>query len=173
MPELVMTAVGLDRPGLVGELTEHLFAAGVNLADSRMVNLRGQFALLVLLEGTDAALAQVRATLPAEAQKLGMAVSFAPQATAAGARPGVPYRLKTYSLDQPGIVYRMTTTLKRYEVNIEEMETRLESGPFMGSPLFTMSMRLSVPPAVQIRELRAALEDIAGIFNCSMDLEPA
>src|SRR3954452_21329891 len=46
----IITAVGPDRPGLVGDLTGHLHAAGANLLDSRMVNLRGQFALVLLME---------------------------------------------------------------------------------------------------------------------------
>jgi glycine cleavage system transcriptional repressor len=46
--ELVVTAVGPDRPGIASDFTGHVHAAGANLADSRMVNLRGQFALLAV-----------------------------------------------------------------------------------------------------------------------------
>ena len=49
MRELVITAVGSDRPGLVGRLTAPLYEVSANVADSRMVNLRGQFALLLLV----------------------------------------------------------------------------------------------------------------------------
>src|SRR3954465_15143150 len=54
MAQWIVTAVGPDRPGIVGELTGHLHAAGANLLDSRMVNLRGQFALVLLMECPDA-----------------------------------------------------------------------------------------------------------------------
>ena len=50
MPQLILTAVGPDHPGLVGQLTGHLHAAGANILDTRMVNLRGRFAVLILLE---------------------------------------------------------------------------------------------------------------------------
>src|SRR5262249_6564839 len=49
--ELVVTAIGPDRPGLASEFAGHVLGAGANLADSRMVNLRGQFAILALVEG--------------------------------------------------------------------------------------------------------------------------
>lgn len=173
MGELVITAGGPDRPGLVGEVTEHLFGVGVNIADSRMVNLRGHFALIALVQGADDALGEAREVLARDAARLGLSVSFATQPAPPPPRASVPYRLKTYSLDQPGIVYRVTSALKRHEVNIEELETRLESGPFMGAPLFTMELRLSVPAHVQIRELRAALETVSDAFNCDLDLEPA
>ncbi|MGD0769134.1 MAG: ACT domain-containing protein [Tepidisphaeraceae bacterium] len=55
MSQLIITAVGPDRPGIVGELTAHLHAGGANILDSRMVNLRGEFAMLILLEAADAA----------------------------------------------------------------------------------------------------------------------
>ena len=50
MSQLIITAVGPDRPGIVGELTGHLHSAGGNILDSRMVNLRGQFAIVLLIE---------------------------------------------------------------------------------------------------------------------------
>jgi glycine cleavage system transcriptional repressor len=40
MPQMIITAVGPDRPGIVGELTGELHSAGANILDSRMVNLR-------------------------------------------------------------------------------------------------------------------------------------
>jgi glycine cleavage system transcriptional repressor len=42
----ILTAIGADRPGLVEEVSQFIFAHGGNIADSRMVNLRGQFAMM-------------------------------------------------------------------------------------------------------------------------------
>ncbi len=47
----VLTAVGDDRPGLVDEVTRYITERGGNLEDSRMVNLRGQFAMMMLVAG--------------------------------------------------------------------------------------------------------------------------
>ena len=57
MSAWVITAVGPDRPGLVQTLTSALLEASGNVADSRMINLRGQFALILLAfaTGTDVA----------------------------------------------------------------------------------------------------------------------
>jgi len=60
MAQLIITAVGPDRPGLAGELTGHLHSHGANLLDSRMVNLRGQFAMLILLEAPADAVATMQ-----------------------------------------------------------------------------------------------------------------
>lgn len=173
MSQLVITAVGPDRPGLVGEFSGHLFAAGANIADSRMVNLRGQFALILLAEGTDEALARIRRELPEAAARTGMVVTFAPEGGENRRPESLPFRLKTYSMDQPGIVHRVSSLLQKHRINIEELETRLESGPFMGSPLFTMEARISVPKAVQVRQLKRELDEVCDALNCDYDLEPA
>ncbi len=173
MRQLVMTAVGPDRSGLVGQLTGSLHKAGGNVADSRMVNLRGQFALLVLVEADEAVLPGLRQAFENTAQSLGLTVSVTPQAAALSAVKGVPYRLKTYSADQPGIVARVSDLLRQHGVNIEELSTRLQSAPFAGEPLFTMEIDMTVPSGVSVRKLRAELETVCDGLNADVDLEPA
>ena len=173
MTQLVITAVGTDRPGLVGEFTGHLHAAGANIADSRMVNLRGQFAMIVLVEGADTALDKLWSDLPGAGAKIGLTVSIAAQAVRPAPAQGVPYRLKVYSMDRPGIVHRVSDLLRQHGVNIEELQTNLESAAFAGTPLFTMQGRLTVPTAVPIKKLREELGTLCEGLNCDVDLEPA
>ena len=173
MAQLIITAIGPDRPGLVGELTAHLHAAGANILDSRMVNLRGQFALMLLLECADNCQTQLSASAPEVGSKIGLHVSVTQQTSAARPIEGLPYKLKTYSMDQPGIVARLTKVLQTHGVNIEELSARQESAAFAGSPLFMTEMRLTVPPGVAVRKLRDELERLGDSLNCDVDLEPA
>lgn len=171
MEQWIVTAVGPDRPGLVGELTGHLAAGGANLLDSRMVNLRGQFALVLLMEAPSGDLAE-RLPSIGEGMNLRLFVTKQERAKSAAAG-GVPFKLKTYSSDQPGIVHRVTHLLRTHGVNIEELETRQETAAFAGTPLFTMELRLTVPNSVPVRKLRADLEALCDQINCDVDLEPA
>jgi glycine cleavage system transcriptional repressor len=171
--ELVVTAVGPDRPGLASELSGHVHAAGANLADSRMINLRGQFALVALVEGPSEVLESVKKRLKEAASSMGLTIETSAAPKTAGARAGVPFRLKTYSMDQPGIVHKITSYLREHGVNVEELETRLESAPFMGTPVFTMEIVMLVPPGVAVSSLRRALEDLGDTLNCDVDLDPA
>lgn len=173
MAQWIVTAVGPDRPGLVGELTGHLHAGGANLLDSRMVNLRGQFAVVLLFEADGRAGESVAESLPAVGGRLGLKLDVLRQDAPARAAGGVPFRLKTYSTDQPGIVHRVTHLLQAHGVNIEDLETRQESAAFAGTPLFLMEMRLTVPPGVAVRRLRSELETLCDGLNCDVDLEPA
>lgn len=173
--ELVVTAVGPDRPGIASDFTGHVHAAGANLADTRMANLRGQFALIALVQGTTEVLEDVRRRMKESGPRMGLAIEFhTPTAKGAvAARDGVPFRLKTYSMDQPGIVHRFTAYLREHHINVEELETRLESAPFMGSPVFTMELVMLVPKNVSIKALHRELDELGDKLNCDVDLDPA
>ena len=172
MSQLIISALGPDRPGIVGELTAHLHAAGGNILDSRMVNLRGEFAIMILLDCPEAAAAKLAADLPSIGTKMKLKLTVTPQETIAAPRSGIPYRLKTYSMDQPGIVAKLTGVLRSRGVNIEELTARQESAPFAGTPLFLTEMLVTLPPGVALTKVRAELESAGNDLNCDIDLDP-
>lgn len=173
MTQIIISAVGPDRPGIVGELTGHLHALGGNILDSRMVNFRGEFALMILLEIADDAASRLPRELPERGRQMGLNLFITPQTASTRSAEGLRYRLKTYSMDQPGIVSRLTNLLRQHQVNIEELVAHQESAAFAGSPLFVTEMRLTVPPQVAVRQLRVDLETLCNELNCDVDLEPA
>lgn len=173
MAQLIVTAVGLDRPGLVADLTKHVHDAGASLADSRMVNLRGHFALLAMVEGADDAVAAAKRALEADAKRMGLRLEIETVEKATTAKAGtVPYRLKTYSVDQPGIVARVTEVLRKHGVNVEELETRVESAPFAGTPLFLLEAVVTLPSSVTARKVRDDLAGLGDAIGCDVDLDP-
>lgn len=173
MAQVILSAIGRDRSGLVGDFTKFMLERGVSIADARMLNMQGQFAMILLVSGDDAAVTRVREELPVHAQRLGLLLTFAPEATDWKPTKGLPFRLRVYSLDQPGIVHRVSSLLQKHGVNIEELESRLESAPFMGAPLFTVEMHVTVPVGVPLRQLRHELDVECTELNCDVDLEPA
>jgi len=171
--QLIVNAIGPDRPGIVGQFTGHLHEGGANVLESRMVNLRGQFAIIALFEAEEVAAESLRRSLPALAKEIGMRLTLSSPEAPVESVPGIPFRLKTYSMDQPGILYGVSDVLRAYRVNIEDLSARQESAAFMGTSLFLMEMRLTVPPSVPIRELRARLQSACDALNCDVDFEPA
>ncbi len=173
MQQIIVNAIGPDRPGIVGQFTGHLHAAGANVLDSRMVNLRGQFALILLIEVPPEGAAQIRQTLPPAAAEMDLRLDLTDAQAAQTGAQGLPFKLKTYSMDQPGIVHRVSDLLREFGVNIEDLSARQESAPFMGTPLFLMEMRLTVPATVSIQSLRGKLQGLCDSLNCDVDFEPA
>lgn len=173
MGQLIVTAVGPDRPGIVADLSRLVYDAGASLADSRMVNLRGQFALLAAVEGAPEAIAKLKARLADAGAALGLALEARETGGSSAAAQGIPYKLKTYSADQPGIVARVTEVMRKHNVNVEELSTRLESAPFAGTPLFTMEGTVLVPSSASVRKLREELQALGDEIACDVDLDPA
>src|ERR1700683_1113366 len=95
MAQLIIAAVGPDRPGIVGELTAHLHGGGANILDSRMVNLRGEFAMLMLVEAPESAAGKLGDGLPRVGEKIGMQITVTPQQARKAIVTGLPYRLKS------------------------------------------------------------------------------
>src|SRR5262249_17958119 len=54
--DAVVVATGGDRPGVMDELSQFLMECGVNIIQSRSVNLAGTYSLLLLVRGEAAAI---------------------------------------------------------------------------------------------------------------------
>jgi glycine cleavage system transcriptional repressor len=153
---LVLTAVGPDRPGLVSEIASAIHVAGANLEDSRMAILGGEFALLLLLSGTEAAASAVERTAAPLGEKLGLRLIS--KRTGRGARKHfLPYRITVSGFDRPGIVLLVSEILARRGVNVASLESRLAYVPESGTPMFVLEAELQVPSEVALAELRREL----------------
>ena len=162
----ILTALGSDRPGLVDEVSQFIFERGGNLEDSRMVNLRGQFAMMVLFGGPDAALSKIRGDLGAFAKSARLHVEVAAvDANRPAAQPAMPYRLVATAMDQPGLVHRIAHVLRTLNANIESMETRLSAAPITGVPTFEMELLMSVPRTTPISKLREQVGKLCDELN--------
>ena len=174
MTHAILTAIGADRPGLVDEVSQFIFELGGNIADSRMVNLRGQFAMMVLIGGDDATVAKVRSELPRLGKQTGLQADLRPAAaTSATAASALPYRLTATAMDQPGLVHRISHVLRTNNVNIESLETTLAAAPVTGAPLFEMELVVSVPKTTPIGKLREQLASLCDELNVDWNLASA
>jgi glycine cleavage system transcriptional repressor len=169
----VLTAVGEDRPGLVEEVSEFLFERGCSIEDSRMANLQGQFAMVMLIAGPEEAIESVSAGMDALAAGTGIQARLtAVTAGEAPSSPRLPCRFTGRALDQPGLVHRVAEVFRDFDANIETMETTLEPAPITGAPLFDMSAVVAVPASVSMKELRDELGRVCDAINVDWELAP-
>jgi glycine cleavage system transcriptional repressor len=167
---LVLTAVGADRPGLVSEIAATIHAAGANLEDSRMAILGGEFALLLLVSGSELAATTIELAAPVLGEKLGLRVLS--KRTARGQRKNfLPYRISVTGFDRPGIVLRISEILARRGVNVASLESRLSYAPLSGTPMFVLEAELQVPSEVALADLRRELSAQCDEENLDLSLE--
>ena len=169
----VLTAIGEDRPGLVEEVSEFVFARGGSIEDSRMANMQGQFAIVMLIGGTQDAIDRVTTDLEALSLQTGIHAQLTP-AVPRGLQesPRLPYRLTGRALDQTGLVHQVANLLRSLNVNIESMETTLEAAPVTAAPVFAMDLIIAVPIDTAIQNLRDELTRVCDSLNIDWHLTP-
>ena len=169
----VLTAIGEDRPGLVEEVSEFVFARGGSIEDSRMANMQGQFAIVMLIGGTQEAIDRVTTDLEALSLQTGIHAQLTPAAPSGlQAPPRLPYRLTGRALDQSGLVHQVANLLRSLNVNIESMETTLEAAPVTAAPVFAMDLIIAVPVDTAIQKLRDELARVCDSANIDWHLAP-
>jgi glycine cleavage system regulatory protein len=166
---LVLTIVGPDRPGLVNLISDRATAHGANWLESRMANLSGQFAGIVLLQVPDSTVDALVKSIQ-EFETHGLLVT-ARRAAGTDARALRRLHLELVGQDRPGIVRDISGALARQGVSIDELVTDCVSGSMSGESLFRAQAKLRVPAAVETRALRGVLEDLANDLMVDVTLD--
>ena len=155
---LVLTVIGPDRTGLVEALAQRISACGGNWEASRMAQLAGQFAGILLVtidkDRTDELVAALRALGGAGLQ---VTAHPAPGAPDAGPESHQVF-LELTGDDRVGIVRDVARILAERGVNVEELESDVTSAPMSGEPLFSARAVLRVPATLSLADLRTSLE---------------
>jgi len=155
---LILTVLGPDRPGLVGAIADLVSQHGGSWQESRMARLSGQFAGILRVECP----AENRSALEADLAKLkanGLSITLAHDDRETVSE-GPIVAIEITGHDEPGIVKRVATTFTRLGVNVEELNTSLESAPMAGHLLFCTRGKVRLPDDLSMQDLITALEDV-------------
>lgn len=170
--QLVIAAVGEDRPGLVDDLSGWILDSGCNIADSRMTVLGGEFAVLLLAEGQWNNLAKLEDQLGQIQVKLGMTITLK---RTEGKRPEgafLPYAVDVVALDHPGIVHNLASFFSQRSINIQDLSTASYAAAHTGTQMFSVHMSLDVPADTHIAGLREEFLDFCDRLNLDAVIEP-
>jgi glycine cleavage system regulatory protein len=160
VPDLVLTLIGPDRPGLVEAVAEVVESHGGNWLGSRMARLAGQFAGILHVEVPEAEANPLLAALAA-LEARGLRILGEPSAAVDPPPAGRRLDLELVGLDRPGIVREIAQLLAASAANVEELVTDRSSAPMSGEMLFSAKARVRLPDDADLASLRAALERLA------------
>ena len=161
MASYALSAIGRDRPGIVAEVTGTLLHHGVNIADSQMAILGGYFAMMLVLETSEASdLEALRADLERSCAKLELEAISLSEIDAAQARIDEPSHVITlYGADHPGIVNAVTSALAGRGVNITDLDTHLVGDETEAA--YMMILEVALPDDLSGNELEVFLREVA------------
>jgi len=170
---LVISALGKDRPGIVNTLSKAILDCGCNITNSRLAVLGGEFALILLINGSEAAVAAMQKQLPALEEQLQLTIIAKTTAPRVAAQRWIPYRIQVVAMDHPGIVHPITDFFSAQKINIEELETETYAAPHTGATMFALQMTVAVPHAIPISQLRETFIDFCDDLNLDASFEAA
>jgi glycine cleavage system transcriptional repressor len=158
--QLVLTASGRDCVGIVEKMTELLLQFDGNVESSRMMRLGGDFAMLMAITAPEEKIEELRGALSefhyaAFDVQTRLSEVSEPDETAA-----TPCAITVLGADHMGIIHKISSYLSEQGLNLETVTTEVVAAPMSGSPLFTMSAVVKVPPQLEVDDLREALSFI-------------
>ena len=166
----IITFIGDDRPGLVEQVASTIEQCNGNWLESRLSQLGGKFAGLVLvsLAGDGQALESALKGLSTS----GLSVRVTP-ANAAGFNisQAREIRIRVIGPDRPGIVAEVTRALADHAVNVVGMESEVTSAPRRAEHLFEARIEAEVEQSVSLDALIDTLDDIANQMTLDLELD--
>ncbi|MCH8140611.1 MAG: glycine cleavage system protein R [Proteobacteria bacterium] len=167
MARAVISTIGDDRPGIVNELTKVVLDLNISVEDSRMTVLGGEFAVLMSVTGSEAALATMEVKLTEFCEATGLVHLFRPTQDRDAIKQAIPYQVTVVAMDHPGIVHNIAAFFSSQEINIRDLKTETQRAPHTGTPIFNLILTVEIPAGVKVNELRREFEE----FCAERDLD--
>ena len=166
----IVTFIGDDRPGLVEQLSSVIQRNGGNWLESRLSQLGGKFAGLILV------------TLPADDGKAleadlnalaasGISVRVTPTTERKAPEAGRNITLTVLGPDRLGIVREISHALAKRQINVTNMESEVRSAPMSAEMIFSANIEAWIPEGTRLDDLQDTLDDIANHMTLEIDLE--
>ncbi|MDA8081196.1 MAG: ACT domain-containing protein [Actinomycetota bacterium] len=173
MSRFVLTAIGPDSYGIVARVTSALAELQCNLADSRMSNLSGHFAMILVIDGSGGLDEKaIYTAVQSRCSELSLLVDVKKiDVEVANDLDGERYVVSVYGTDRPGIVAGICDVLAVHHANIFDLATRaIETG---SSWIYTMVLEVALKDPSKLDRLQAALAVKAAELGVTCSIRPS
>lgn len=170
---VILTATGRDRVGIVAEVADLLFKSGCNLLDSSMTLLRGEFAIILMVELSENRSVESLIDCLAESEKkTGLKFNarlLNEDELKEEEQEGTPYLISVYGADRPGIVAGITAKLAALGCNITDCQTKMTPGE--NTHVYVMILEAFMPEHVSSDKIDNELKESAGKLGCDITIQ--
>lgn len=141
--QLLITAMGKDRPGILTRLTQLIGRCSGNVHDSRQAIMGDQFTLIMLLTGDRAAISRIEHQLPPLAVELELLTMMKRTSASLHETTTIAAQLNLEGPDQPGITGEVADFLAERGLNVHTLQSSTDDTA--REPRFQLTMALQSP----------------------------
>ncbi len=165
---LVITAMGSDRPGIVNELTKHISSTGCNIVDSRLAIFGSEFTLIMMLSGSWNAITQVESSLAIQGQELELITMMkrtSPHKTINYAHSG---QAQIKINDRPGIIEQYTQFFADNALSLVAIKSETEHSA--GQEMLLAHFSFYVPAEHNIQTIKKQFSTLCAELDANFTL---
>ena len=167
MPQyLVITAVGVDRPGISNKVTRLVTESSCNIVDSRIPSFGSEFTLIMLLSGTANAISRIENTLPLLGLQHDLITMM--KRTSPHQDRDIFYTIDAFveSEDRPGLTERFTDFLANRDIDLKTLSAQtLKKGENQNT--FQIQITAEIFQECHIIEIQEQFEALCASLNVS------
>ncbi len=156
--QLIVTVLGLDRPGILSALAECVSEAGCNILDSRQAIFGKDFSLTMIIEGRQTSVTKAEIMLPRLCQEHDLLSIL--KRTSEHCKQNLEHLLSLEfgGVDSLGIVKTVTALIAKFEISVTALRQRTYVDTQTGANMMRCKMMLSAPQSVSVEALEQAIE---------------
>lgn len=159
--KIIITLFAKDRPGIVRALSDAVLTHDGNWLESSLSRLCGQFTGIVHIEVSDINKPRLLSALSDMASDGIIVTVQDAQNVSADDQEVNGLQILVEANDRPGIVKEITEALAAENVNVDNIDTEVESASMAGYPLFRAHLFLAMPEDLSENDLSDVLEDVS------------
>ena len=174
---LIVNSLGIDRTGIVSDLSKLVTDAGGNVGESQAAKVGNHFSLTMLVSVPSNKSKSLQSVLQNLSGMNTHCIETDGDPNAVKVSPSIAYsgRFVLEGADDPGLVHKVTSVLAKHNLSIDTMETADEIAPHGGTQLFKIdgicSAIAPLPKSFDSDEIREELSELANSLNCDITLE--
>ena len=151
----MLTLIGEDKPGIVAAITQALFEQGLNLGETSMLRLGGNFTIMMMVNGVDDE-ATLRDRLEPVIEAQGMCLHIDPIEARLHEHLLPNIQVTVTGADRAGIVAQVTASLASAGFNILDLESDVAGTS--DNPVYIM--QIAGVADVSVETIEKALESL-------------
>ena len=169
---LSLSAIGIDRTGIVSSISKILFELGCNIEDSTMTLLSGQFAVILLLDcPKNLDILKLKSKMKTSLNKLDLSFFLTEVDKPIKSKKSFgEYIVSVYGADKAGIVYNVSKYLADNKINITDVQTKISGKK---DKVYIMLLEINIPKKIKEKNIKHQLKELAKELDVEIFLNQA